>query len=106
MCVTVCVGMQWITVTIQKKTSYLLPLVISASKWKTFNHKYVMINTRRCSFSPHAPKTLEKASMMDLDSYLESVYEDLAAKVEGTAMILQLARIPDNLLQLSANSKC
>ena len=44
--------------------------------------------------------------MMDLDSYLESVYEDLAAKVEGTAMILQLARIPDNLLQLSANSTC
>ena len=44
--------------------------------------------------------------MMDVDSYLESVYEDLAAKVEGTAMILQLARNPDNLAELSSNSKC
>lgn len=42
--------------------------------------------------------------MMDLDSYLELLYEDLPAKVEGTAMVLQLARNPDNLQELTSNS--
>ena len=45
----------------------------------------------------------EKASILDLDSYLESLYEDLPAKIRGTGLVLQLARSPDNLLELSRN---
>ena len=39
----------------------------------------------------------EVATMTDLDSYLENLYDDMQAKIRGTGLILQLARIPDNL---------
>ena len=41
--------------------------------------------------------------MAELDSYLECLYEELPAKVRGTGLILQLARTPDNLLELANN---
>ncbi len=41
--------------------------------------------------------------MSNLDTYLESLYDDLQAKISGTAMILQLARTPDNLTELAEN---
>ena len=41
--------------------------------------------------------------MSDLDSYLESLYDDLQAKISGTALILHLARTPDNLIELAGN---
>ena len=43
----------------------------------------------------------EQATMADLDDYLELLYDDLPSKIKGTAMILQLARTPDNLLNLA-----
>ena len=45
----------------------------------------------------------EKANMAELDSYLELLYDDLQAKIRGTGLILQLARNPDNLNELSSN---
>ena len=41
--------------------------------------------------------------MMDVDEYLESLYETLPEKVRGTGLLLQLARNPDNLLELASN---
>ena len=43
--------------------------------------------------------------MSDLDDYLELLYDDLPAKIRGTAMILQLARTPDNLQDLAISGK-
>ena len=53
-----------------------------------------------CSLQP-----LEKATMSDLDLYLELLYEDIPAKIKGTGLILQLARVPDNLIELITNGK-
>jgi len=47
----------------------------------------------------------ELASMAELETYLESLYEDLPAKIKGTALILQLARTPDNLIELASNGE-
>lgn len=45
----------------------------------------------------------ETANINDLDEYLELLYEDLEEKQRGTALILQLARNPDNLDELYQN---
>ena len=42
---------------------------------------------------------------MDLADYLELLYEELTDKIHGTGLILQLARNPDNLLELASNGK-
>ena len=36
---------------------------------------------------------------------MELLYEELPSKVRGTGMILQLARIPDNLQELAVNGE-
>ncbi|XP_064649316.1 kinesin-associated protein 3-like isoform X2 [Lineus longissimus] len=45
----------------------------------------------------------EQANINDIDDYLELLYEDVAEKLRGTALILQLARNPDNLEELFQN---
>ncbi|KAJ1174573.1 hypothetical protein NDU88_006393 [Pleurodeles waltl] len=45
----------------------------------------------------------EVASINDMDEYIELLYEDIADKVRGSALILQLARNPDNLEELLLN---
>lgn len=47
----------------------------------------------------------EHATMSELESYLESLYDDLQAKIRGTGLILQLARTPDNLFELAENGR-
>ena len=47
----------------------------------------------------------EVANINDLDDYLEFLYEDIPEKVRGSALILQLARNPDNLEELFHNGK-
>ena len=47
----------------------------------------------------------EQATMVDLDDYLELLYDDLPAKIKGTSMILQLARTPDHLLDLASSGE-
>ena len=45
----------------------------------------------------------EVANINNLDQYIELLYEEGAAKVRGSQLILQLARNPDNLEELSQN---
>ncbi|CAH2329365.1 kinesin-associated 3 isoform X2 [Pelobates cultripes] len=45
----------------------------------------------------------EIANINDMDEYIELLYEDIADKVRGSALILQLARNPDNLEELLHN---
>ncbi|XP_063796365.1 kinesin-associated protein 3 isoform X3 [Pseudophryne corroboree] len=45
----------------------------------------------------------EIANINDMDEYIELLYEDIADKVRGSALILQLARNPDNLEELLLN---
>ena len=47
----------------------------------------------------------EVANINDVDEYLEMLYEDLPEKVKGCALILQLARNPDNLEELFQNGR-
>lgn len=45
----------------------------------------------------------EKASIRNVDEYIEYLYEDLPERIRGSALILQLARNPDNLEELEKN---
>ncbi|KAK7872396.1 hypothetical protein R5R35_007010 [Gryllus longicercus] len=45
----------------------------------------------------------EKVSINDIEQYVELLYEDIPEKVNGSALILQLARVPDNLVELANN---
>lgn len=53
---------------------------------------------------PNIDDINETASINDLDDYAEMLYdEDVKAKIRGSALILQLARNPDNLEELFQN---
>ncbi|XP_046404614.1 kinesin-associated protein 3-like [Ischnura elegans] len=43
------------------------------------------------------------ASMSRLEEYMELMYEGPSDKIRGSALILQLARVPENLMELSTN---
>ncbi|XP_049812415.1 kinesin-associated protein 3 isoform X1 [Schistocerca nitens] len=45
----------------------------------------------------------EKANINNIEQYVELLYEDIPEKVNGSALILQLARNPDNLEELATN---
>ncbi|KAM4721447.1 kinesin-associated protein 3 [Rhinophrynus dorsalis] len=45
----------------------------------------------------------EVANINDMDEYIELLYENITDKVRGSALILQLARNPDNLEELLLN---
>uniref|UniRef100_A0A2I3RL28 Kinesin associated protein 3 n=1 Tax=Pan troglodytes TaxID=9598 RepID=A0A2I3RL28_PANTR len=57
------------------------------------------------SWLPNAnPKLFDYiANINDMDEYIELLYEDIPDKVRGSALILQLARNPDNLEELLLN---
>lgn len=46
---------------------------------------------------------VERAVISNIDSYIELLYEEIPGKIKGSSLILQLARIPDNLLELTKN---
>ncbi|XP_012268345.2 kinesin-associated protein 3 isoform X1 [Athalia rosae] len=46
---------------------------------------------------------VERAVISSIDNYIELMYEEIPGKVRGSALILQLARVPDNLLELTKN---
>lgn len=53
---------------------------------------------------PNIDDINETANINELDNYAEMLYEDdIAIKVRGSALILQLARNPDNLDELFQN---
>ncbi|XP_078038704.1 kinesin associated protein 3 isoform X5 [Augochlora pura] len=45
----------------------------------------------------------ERAIISNVDSYIELLYEEIPGKIKGSSLILQLARIPDNLHELTKN---
>lgn len=45
----------------------------------------------------------DKATIRNIDEYIELLYEDLPERIRGSAYILQLARNPDNLEELEKN---
>ncbi|XP_046612889.1 kinesin-associated protein 3 isoform X1 [Neodiprion virginianus] len=46
---------------------------------------------------------IERAIISNIDSYIELMYEEIPGKIRGSSLILQLARVPDNLLELTKN---
>ncbi|KAL7036101.1 hypothetical protein ACKWTF_008691 [Chironomus riparius] len=46
---------------------------------------------------------VDKASIRNIDDYIELLYEELPERIRGSAYILQLARNPDNLEELEKN---
>ncbi|XP_053694535.1 kinesin-associated protein 3 isoform X2 [Sabethes cyaneus] len=50
-----------------------------------------------------SPHETEKATIRNIDEYIELLYEDLPEKIRGSRLILQLARDPDNLGELEKN---
>lgn len=52
-----------------------------------------------------SPTEAEKASIRNIDEYVELLYEELPEKIRGSALILQLARHPDNLEELEKNGE-
>ncbi|KYN07986.1 Kinesin-associated protein 3 [Cyphomyrmex costatus] len=46
---------------------------------------------------------IERAVISNIDSYIELLYEEIPGKIKASSLILQLARIPDNLLELTKN---
>ena len=52
-----------------------------------------------------SPAETEKATIRNVDEYIEFLYEDLPEKINGSRLILQLARDPDNLGELEKNGK-
>lgn len=47
----------------------------------------------------------EEAGISHIDSYVDLLYEDISEKARGAALILQLARKPNNLEELLQNGK-
>lgn len=47
--------------------------------------------------------TAEKANINNIEGYVELLYDNIPEKVAGSALILQLARNPDNLEELGSN---
>lgn len=43
--------------------------------------------------------------MVELDNYVEGLYDDLPSKTKSTGLILQLARLPENLIELANNGE-
>ena len=53
-----------------------------------------------CLNSSGTSSDTEAASINDIDDYVELLYEDIPAKVKGSALLLRLTRNPDNLEEL------
>lgn len=45
----------------------------------------------------------ERAVISNVESYIELLYEEVPGKIKGSSLILQLARVPDNLYELTKN---
>ena len=61
-------------------------------------HRYSPVDDLKQSSEPE-----DIANINNLDDYIDLLYEEVPSKVKGSALILQLARNPDNLEELSQN---
>lgn len=61
-------------------------------------------NPNSAALSPaKTPASNADVSINNIDEYVELLYEDLSERIRGSAMILQVARNPDNLEELEKN---
>uniref|UniRef100_A0A2K5YH27 Kinesin associated protein 3 n=1 Tax=Mandrillus leucophaeus TaxID=9568 RepID=A0A2K5YH27_MANLE len=78
--------------------------LIHPSKLNEVEQLLYYLQNRRDSLSGKDPKLfIVFANINDMDEYIELLYEDIPDKVRGSALILQLARNPDNLEELLLN---
>ncbi|XP_030378997.1 kinesin-associated protein 3 [Scaptodrosophila lebanonensis] len=56
--------------------------------------------------SASTPLQPSDVSINNIDEYVELLYEELGERIRGSAMILQMARNPDNLEELEKNEAC
>ncbi|XP_036317889.1 kinesin-associated protein 3, partial [Rhagoletis pomonella] len=64
-------------------------------------------NPTSAALSPaKTPASNADVSINNIDEYVELLYEDLSERIRGSAMILQVARNPDNLEELEKNEAC
>ena len=80
----------------------------------TANEPGESLRVQSASLHRYSPVEIQKTTDADakhgtaaninyLDDYIELLYEEVASKVKGSGLILQLARNPDNLEELSQN---
>lgn len=64
------------------------------------------VNSNSAALSPaKTPASNADVSINNIDEYVELLYEDLSERIRGSAMILQVARNPDNLEELEKNGR-
>lgn len=56
-----------------------------------------------CNATMSPVESVPAAVLNCVDDYVELLYDDIPEKIKGSALILQLARNPDNLIELSRN---
>lgn len=50
-----------------------------------------------------APPIVEKASITNIEEYIELLYDDMSDKIKGSSLILQVAKDPNNLEEMSTS---
>lgn len=75
----------------------------STSSLRQSRHKSAHSSTT--SIKETNSNEIVKASIRNIDEYVELLYEDLPERIRGSGLILQLARHPDNLEELQKNGK-
>ncbi|RXG58277.1 Kinesin-associated protein 3 [Armadillidium vulgare] len=61
------------------------------------------LNQEKVAPAVSEEKVLNRATLNDLESYIDMLYEDMPDKIKGAAHVLQLARNPDYLEELCHN---
>lgn len=67
------------------------------------SHHSRAVSSSRATSNKGSSDEIEKATIRNIDEYIELLYEDLSERIRGSAFILQLARNPDNLEELEKN---
>lgn len=70
---------------------------------ETDSARAVSSKPKTANGSGASKEEVEKATIRNIDEYIELLYEDLPERIKGSAFILQLARNPDNLEELEKN---
>ena len=82
----------------------LLSFILDVTQTKfILKSAWGIIHTSGYRMSP--VESVPVAVLNCIDDYVELLYDDIPEKIKGSALILQLARNPDNLLELARNGK-
>ncbi|KAL3312721.1 Kinesin-associated protein 3 [Cichlidogyrus casuarinus] len=88
----------------QPEVEHLLKFLLKRKEPEfTPKAKIKQINTLEDPGAFDSTEINETAALTDIEEYLEMLYEDVPEKLRSSALILQLARNPDNLEELYKN---